>query len=104
MKYLINEVEIPFEANKIIEFESDTLCKIIEASVRYSAKEGRQMLKILVMNRWGQERTALKKHKIIAMQVGVIVEHTASSEYTMSRRGSFLDLDYKKYYLFAIEK
>ena len=101
MNYLINTVTIPFKPNEVLEFESDTLCKIISADT-FLDIYAEPMLNIKVLNRWGTERTPKKKHSIIAIEEGKIIEITKNYEPVLTRRGSFY-YHGTKFYLFGIE-
>lgn len=95
MKYKIKRIPIELKFNEVIEFEAEQLCKVINVDAWDDGAT------VVVMERWGQVHSRLKKHKIIIMEEDVEIDYEVPYEPTFSRR-DFLVYHGKTYYVFGI--
>ena len=95
MKYQIRRIPIEFKVGKIITFDAQTLCKVLEVDVFSSGAS------VVVLERWGSEKGKEKTHRIIIMEEGQEVDLTFSYEPTLSRRAKF-NYNGVTYYTFSL--
>lgn len=119
MKCQIRKIEVPLETCKVIEYQAQSLCKLIEAipdrnkkyepDVKAVADKGipfnftscRPSLSLVVLERWGSHKSEEKTHKIVILKEGEEFELTLNYEWILSRRGKFT-FDEEDYYLFQL--
>jgi hypothetical protein len=119
MKCKIRKIEVPLETGKVIEYEAQPLCKLIEGVPDKNKKFGpdvkavtdkgipfdftscRPALNLVVLERWGSERSKEKTHKIVILREDEEFELTLNYEWILSRRGKFT-FNGEDYYLFQL--